>query len=192
MKVTFVECPSNPWTHENPWGVTRFFAKHKKIDLSELLERIKSDEWAERVNNVRQDLSNKTKHKEMLDWFHPACVYQLEPNKIELEEDYNGMVCLDIDDIENPEAEKNSFKKIPWVHAVFITPSGKGLKVFVKTDSSLQEYVKYANSVAKDIKEMTGLNVDERAKEKIFLRQFVSHDPDLYYNPSSEIYVNNN
>lgn len=48
--------------------------------------------------------------------------------------DYNGIVCLDLDDVAVPEGIKIVAKKFPFTLAAMISPTGTGVKVFVLTD----------------------------------------------------------
>ena len=48
--------------------------------------------------------------------------------------DYNGIVCLDLDDVAVPEGIKIVAMKFPFTLAAMISPTGTGVKVFVLTD----------------------------------------------------------
>ena len=65
-------------------------------------------------------------------------------------------------------------------------PSGKGLKVMVKTTSTSDTYKFTEEKVAAMFLEATGSPRDNHCKD-IARIQFISHDPDLYYNIDSEI-----
>ena len=48
--------------------------------------------------------------------------------------DYNGIVCLDLDNVAVPEGIKIVAMKFPFTLAAMISPTGTGVKVFVLTD----------------------------------------------------------
>lgn len=48
--------------------------------------------------------------------------------------EYNGIVCLDLDDVLVPEGLKIVAMKFPYTLAAMVSPTGKGVKVFVLTD----------------------------------------------------------
>ena len=48
--------------------------------------------------------------------------------------DYNGIVCLDLDDVAVPEGIKIVAMKSPFTLAAMVSPTGTGVKVFVLTD----------------------------------------------------------
>ena len=67
---------------------------------------------------------------------------------------------------------------------MFITPSGKGLKVMVKTNATKETYKKTELQVAEAFNEATGCSRDNHCKD-IARIQFVSHDPNIYINENS-------
>ena len=158
----------------------RFTAPKEQTTLQKVLEDIKSDKWKDRVQKCRSDI----KHKDWLPCFTPTGTFN--HRSIKGMESYNGVVCLDIDHVDNPEDLKAESKKLPWVHAAFITPSGKGLKVIVLTNASPETYKATEEKVAAMFSEGAGFARDNRCKD-IARIQFISHDPELYYNPESEI-----
>jgi hypothetical protein len=165
--------------------VTRFkgliFTKPQEVtSLEEVLSQIRSDKWKDRIAKCRTDL----KQKDWLPCFTPTGVFT--HRSLAGLQEYNGIICLDIDHIENPEILKSRASELSYVHAVFITPSGKGLKVIVRTDANQESYKETEEMVAQKFLEDTGAARDNRCKD-IARIQFVSHDPSLYYNPYSEI-----
>lgn len=48
--------------------------------------------------------------------------------------DYNGIICLDLDDVLVPEGIKIVAMQFPYTLAAMVSPTGKGVKVFVLTD----------------------------------------------------------
>lgn len=48
--------------------------------------------------------------------------------------EYNGIICLDLDDVLVPEGIKIVAMKFPYTLAAMVSPTGKGVKVFVLTD----------------------------------------------------------
>lgn len=48
--------------------------------------------------------------------------------------EYNGIVCLDLDDVLVPEGIKIVAMKFPYTLAAMVSPTGKGVKIFVLTD----------------------------------------------------------
>jgi porphobilinogen deaminase len=95
---------------------------------------------------------------------------------------------LDIDNLENAQESKEKASQLPWVHAIFITASGKGLKIIIRTNATTKTYKIVEENVAAMILEKAGLERDRHCKD-IARIQYISHDPELYYNPESEVCV---
>lgn len=157
------------------------FTKPQEVTtLKEVLDLIKSDKWKDRISKCRTDL----KHKDWLPCFTPTGVFT--HRSLAGLQEYNGIICLDVDHVEDPEMLKSKASELSYVHAAFVTPSGKGLKVIVCTDATKENYKETEEMVAQKFLEDTGAARDNRCKD-IARIQFVSHDPSLYYNPDSEI-----
>lgn len=150
--------------------------------LSQVLENIKNGKWKDRVEKCHTDL----KYKDYLPVFTPTGIFS--HRSIAGLEEYNGIICLDIDHVEEPEILRAKASKLNYVHAAFITPSGKGLKVIVLTDSTRERYVFAENIIADWFFHDTGGIRDNRCKD-IARIQYISYDPELYHNPDSRVVV---
>lgn len=168
---------------ENKLPVTLFrglmFAKNPKYsDLESVLMDIKSDKWKTRVMKCWTDL----KAKDWLPVFTPTGTFT--HRSIKGLEHYNGVICLDIDHVEDPAALKEKTMELSFVRAAYITPSGKGLKVIVLTDGTQETYNQAEEQVATAFLNYTGFARDNRCKD-IARIQYISYDPELYYKPDS-------
>lgn len=98
---------------------------------------------------------------------------------------HSGLLVLDFDDLDidrMPEL-KEQFKTIEWVLAVWISPSGNGLKVLVKIEP---HYHRDTFLWLKDFFLSNFiLEVDDSGKD-VARACFVSWDPEFYYNPTSK------
>jgi hypothetical protein len=153
----------------------------KVTDLSEIISGIQNGIWKDATLQCRTDLSKKDR----LPCFTPTGIFN--HRSIKGLEEYNGIICLDIDHVDDPEALKQQAAKLGWVHAAFITPSGKGLKVIVKTRATVEDYKQVEENVQAAFRDATNFVRDNRCKD-IARIQFVSYDPDLYYNPTSSTF----
>lgn len=149
--------------------------------LLDVLKKIRDGKWKSRVEPCLTDLNKKN----FLPCFTPAGRFSYR--SIAGLEEYNGVICLDVDHIEDPVALKEKCKTIPWAAAAFITPSGKGLKVIVLTDGTCENFTATELKVAAAWLEATGTERDPRAKD-IARIQFISYDPDIYMNENSETF----
>jgi hypothetical protein len=153
----------------------------KTMSLMEVLNQIKDGEWRERVEPCSIDINKKN----VLPCFTPTGKFN--HRSIKGLEEYNGLICLDIDHVEDPAALKQKVAAIDWVTSAFITPSGKGLKVLVQTQGTTDNYKQTEELVAHAFFEATGINRDSRAKD-IARIQFVSYDPEIYINVNALVF----
>ena len=151
------------------------------LKLSEVLTKIKEGKWKDKVDKCKIDL----KYKDFLPCFTPTGIFS--HRSITGMESYNGIICLDIDHVENPQELKEKAQKLSYVHAAFITPSGKGLKVIIMTNGDVDGYKENELKVSSAFFHDTGAARDNRCKD-IARIQYVSYDPELYYNSESQIF----
>jgi hypothetical protein len=167
--------------------ITTFFkglrsTKPERVtSLEEILSGIQNGLWKEKVLKCHEDLS----HKDRLPCFTPTG--EFNHRSIAGLMNYNGIICLDIDHVTDPEILKQKASQLSYVHAAFVTPSGKGLKVIIKSKATVETYKSVEEEIAKAFMHDTGAIRDNRCKD-IARIQFVSYDPDLYYNPQSKTF----
>lgn len=97
--------------------------------------------------------------------------------------EHSGYIVLDFDNVTNITQKRNELCAISYITAVWISPSGKGLKALVQIEwkTRHKEHFDALMVEMPDI-DKTGRNVSRLC--------FESYDPDLYYNPNAEVYNN--
>jgi hypothetical protein len=156
----------------------------KVCTLEEIFGIIKSEKYKSVVSKIREEeVPSKSPLKNKIPVFTPTGIFN--HRSIKGLETYNGVICLDLDSVEDPFTLKERCKELDYVHAAFITPSGKGLKVIIKTSSTKDNYKTTEETVSKRFFEDTGFMRDNHCKD-IARIQFLSYDPNLYYNQNSE------
>lgn len=153
------------------------------VSLLSVLEEIRSEKYKSKVEAIRaEENPSKSPLKDRLPVFTPTG--RFNHRSIKGLENYNGVICLDVDGVENPTELKSKCKELPWVFGAFITPSGKGLKVIVKTNANVDNYKDAEVAVAEAFHKATGSMRDNHCKD-IARIQFVSYDPETYINENS-------
>jgi len=156
------------------------------VTIASILDEIKSDKYRDVILAIRQDENpSKSLLKDKLPCFTPTGVFN--HRSIAGLENYNGLICLDIDHVDDAESLKTRASKLTYVHAAFITPSGNGLKVMIKTNASAESYKAKELEVSEAFAIDAGGIRDNRCKDLARI-QFVSYDPNLYYNPTSRLF----
>jgi hypothetical protein len=158
----------------------------KVVSLTEVLLEIASDKYRSAIEEIRQSENpSKSPLKDKLPVFTPTGIFN--HRSMAGLEDYNGLICLDIDHIEDPESLKEKCKKLSYVHAAFVTPSGQGLKVLIKSKATRDNYRAIEEEIATAFQHDTGAIRDKHCKD-IARIQFVSYDPNMYINESSKTF----
>jgi len=153
----------------------------KTVSIDFIINSIKIGTWAETVLKARQDMSLK----QNLPCFSPTGIFKIR-NKNQLMH-YSGLLCFDLDNISNVVNTKTRISQLPWAYSVFVTPSGHGLKILVKTETDKELYQKTEKAIAWVLQENFGLIRDSRATG-ISQPQYVSYDPQAYYNKESQLF----
>jgi hypothetical protein len=156
------------------------------VSLTDILTEIASDKYKLQIEAIRsQENPSKSPLKDKLPVFTPTGVFNYR--SLAGLEEYNGLMCLDIDHVEDPQSLKEKCKSLNYVYAAFITPSGKGLKVMIKSPANSENYRQIELQVAETFTNDTGAIRDNHAKD-IARIQFVSYDPELYINENCETF----
>lgn len=155
------------------------------VSLTDVLSEIASNKYQKQIEEIRsQENPSKSPLKDKLPVFTPTGVFNYR--SLAGLEEYNGLMCLDIDHVEDPISLKEKCKKLNYVYAAFITPSGNGLKVMIKSPATSENYREIEAKVAEAFSHDTGAIRDNHCKD-IARIQFVSYDPELYINENSTI-----
>jgi hypothetical protein len=147
---------------------------------------IKNGKYKDKVEPIFSVI-DKTKREALkikLPVFTPTGIFEYRSIKGMLQ--YNGIVCLDIDNINDPEYLKAITANLNYVYASFITPSSHGLKVIIKTEATFKSYKAIEEKAATAFAMDTGAYRDTHAKD-IARIQYVSYDPNLYLNHNAII-----
>ena len=162
----------------------------KEVSLEEVFFEIKhSKKLREQVESLRgADADLYSKYKLMLPAFAPCSTFNEKRSNKDVK-DYNGVIHLDFDHLEKEQVAyvKNKLSKTPFVLAVFVSPSGLGVKVFVKTKASKATHLEYFNYLRNLCDTIVGLDSDMSVKD-ISRLCFFSSDKDLYLNKDAEVF----
>jgi len=157
--------------------------KNKNIPFQAQLSRIKSGEYEELINELRA-LPSKSEMNKFKTSKLPAFTYSVNcngPHNHKNIDNYLGVIGIDYDNVENPELLKEKVIEVDTTMAAFISPSGNGLKVFVKVDSDQADHKKAFKFVNEYYADLLQLDYDPSVKDLTRLC-FVSHDTDAYIN----------
>ena len=165
--------------------------EHKTIPT--ILDEIKTGKYLHAIVYLRKSLlENKleayNKAKKSLPAFTPSGKF-IDGRKLELLEGYSNFMILDIDKLE-PEALQKAIeivKNCEFTYASFISPSGNGLKILVKTENLKTEHKETFLLIQTHYEALLNLEIDKSGKD-ISRLCFYSHDENLYLNVDSKVF----
>jgi len=102
---------------------------------------------------------------------------------------HSGILCADLDRIEGRIAEiRSKLKCSPHVLAVFLSPTGSGLKVLVKVRADAESHLTSFLAVKAHIRELADCDIDDACKD-ITRLCFVSYDPNCWLRTSEPVEI---
>lgn len=166
----------------------------KEMFIEDAFELVKNGAVKDTIEQLRlakqKGLKNKCKElKKGLPSFTPSATYIMQRNKDSVK-DYSNIISLDYDDISLEEV--NEIKQIICnqneAYACFVSPSGDGLKVFVKTDNGEESHEIAFKQVKEYFDKIIGYEADKGCKD-ITRLCYLSFDKELYLNKESTEYA---
>lgn len=162
-------------------------------DFLKILDDIKTGVYRHAITYLRKSLAdNKTeaaeRAKKSLPAFTPSATFK-DGRKMEYLTKYNPLVVLDIDKI-TPEKMSESKKKLQedqFVFSFFTSPSGNGLKVFIKIDGTKENHKDNFIKTQEYFEKLLDLEIDKSGKD-ITRLCFFSYDPEIYVNEASIVF----
>jgi hypothetical protein len=165
-----------------------FNERKGNYELSRILNAIKEGRFKTEIENLRdcEDEKEKRKIKNSLLSFTPSMVLN-NGRKISEGDTYSGLIHLDYDKIDDISKTIKHIKSIEFTHACFISPSGNGIKAFVRVSNEIGGHKDAFNILRNYYDSRVGEESDKSVKDLTRLC-FVSHDPDLYLNEDSKVF----
>lgn len=162
-------------------------------DILKILDDIKNGVYKPAITYLRKSLADNKieaaeRAKKSLPAFTPSATFK-GGRKMEYLTNYNALVVLDIDKIapENITESKEILKENPFVFAFFTSPSGNGLKIFIKVDSGKDEHKETFLKLQRYFEDILSLEIDKSGKD-ITRLCFFSYDPELFVNEACTIF----
>ena len=161
--------------------------------IIEVLEDIKTGKYKNVITYLRKSLAESKmeayeRAKKSLPAFTPSACFK-GGRKLEFITAYTQMVVLDIDKLTKEQLTnaKALANESPYTFASFTSPSGNGLKIFVRVNSSQENHKDAFLALQKYYEELLALPIDKSGKDVTRLC-FVSFDTDLFLNEKASIF----
>jgi hypothetical protein len=156
-------------------------------DIMYVLERIRSGSSKNLIKEIRGCNTQQEQYELKLKL--PAICFSGTFHKRNDESliEHSGLICLDFDKYRKRTDmydDRDMFEKSKYVFAVFVSPSGNGLKVLVKIPADASKHKSYFNALGKFFNnshfDTTSKNVSRVCYE--------SYDPSIYVNENSVVW----
>jgi BT4734-like, N-terminal domain len=166
------------------------------VDAKKIIWAIKSGRWERQVQEIRslyaQTLlrtdSKSAKLavdflKKKLPAILPSGEFSSRGNDGLLQ--HSGLICGDLDSL-GPDLQhvRDNLLKSPFLWALFVSPTGDGLKAFFRVPADPLKHLASFGAVERHVLELTATQIDQTCKDPARLC-FVSFDPNLWFNPDA-------
>ena len=168
--------------------------KHSETwDIDKILDVIKTDSYyhlKDKVSSVRK-AKDKDEADEKKSFLPLVCwngIFKCRESNITSITTYSSYTALDFDHFNSDEEImkfKERLKGIEWVYAVYVTPSGMGLKAIVQHDNIFPEF--HAELYNELLSRFDIPEIDPHTKD-LARGNYMSYDPDLWKNPNPKSY----
>jgi len=158
------------------------------VDEAQFFALVRATQWAENIDKFRETGDAQLKRK--LPAFIFQATFDVTTSKSgktgawrkQAATHLTGLVVMDVDHIENPLTLFQGWveKGLDWKHLgillIYITPSGKGLKIVFKADAQKGNLIDNQHAMA----EVLGVEVDESCKDASRM-SFICKESDILY-----------
>ena len=157
-------------------------------ELVKVLNAIKEGKFDKEIAQLREVDSEEEKRriKNSLLAFTPSV--ELNTGRTFTEGDsYSSIIHLDYDKLKDVPGALKKIKALKYTYSCFISPSGNGIKVFIRVTNNKEQHEDAFNTLKSYYDKAVGVESDKSIKDLCRLC-FVSSDPDLYINEESKVF----
>jgi len=188
MKVSFFQSVNRPafFIESAPREKQYVHFAWKNVDLEQIFKAIRDGKYSKHLELAKTGRGTWEENKRHLPCFTPSGTFRIRCDWDLIS--YSHVVQLDYD---NLSAQLFSvFQRVtksPYCLAAFVSPSGNGIKVFVKVNSGPDEHYHAWSQVRKVFDDLASHKSDSSVSN-ISRLCFVSVDDQLYYNDKAKVF----
>jgi hypothetical protein len=157
----------------------------KNLPLIKVFDAIKKSTYKKQIQHVHTLQGGYSTNKKKLPCFTPSGTFRIRCDWDLIE--YSHIVHLDYDKVQDAAALRDRVAKSPYCFAAFISPSGFGVKVFVKVNSNVDLHAHAWSQVRQVFDAVAGITSDPTGRNLSRLC-FISADAGLYFNPDAQTF----
>jgi hypothetical protein len=160
-----------------------------EITLDELFNKIKTGEEIKPLIETIRNSQNKSEIdliKKKLPAVTVSAIFG-ECRKKEFIKKHTGLIQIDLDKVDNIHSVIEQLKKDKYTFALFISPTGTGIKLIVRINNNINEHEFNFIELDKYYLLNYKLQIDKSCKDLTRL-MYLSYDKDLFINKNSELF----
>ena len=157
--------------------------KPYRIDIPAIVDRIGLGNSKDKIEEIRKikTKAERDVFKRKLPSICFSGIFSKRANDAIIS--HTGFLCIDFDHVDNLIEKKKQLCKDRYTHLCFVSPSGDGLKLVIRIPDNIETHKLSCRAVVKYY------NDDKLDSfEDIARVCYESYDPQIYYNPNSEIF----
>lgn len=159
----------------------------KTVSLNDVYKVIISDKYKALTNDYRQ-ITDKATQNEIkalkLDYVTFSGIFN--QRAINGLVQHSNLFCIDLDNLNNVAEVKTQVKEKLTPSLMFVSPSGKGLKIVYKINTKQAEHLRYYKAFEQFFKQQMNIIIDEKCKD-IPRACFLCYDCEAYFNDEATI-----
>jgi predicted P-loop ATPase len=166
--------------------------KSKDIPIADFFEKIRKEEFKVQCDKIRSINDKKLRDEQKLKYL--SCIttsgtFEKGHNTNEIIK-HSGLIQIDIDKlpIEQITELTKQLKNDKFVFALFLSPSGNGLKIIFKIPTKIEIHLQSFFSIENYFLKVYNQQIDKSCKDLCRL-MFISSDTNIYSNFESEIFT---
>lgn len=157
----------------------------KDFAVDDFLNGVKQGKWQDAILKVRTITDKKERDLEKKKCPMVTVSGSFAGRKDNSIRKHSGLIAIDIDKIDNPNAVKELVASDRYVYSAFISISGTGLCLIFKIDGT--KHAEAFEGIGAYLYETYQLIIDQSCKN-VSRSRFVSYDPYLVYNPNALLF----
>lgn len=190
-----VESWNNLCGYQVGYSQKLFSSTNQIRSLKEVAISIQFEDYSYKINNIRDKyrkglIEQADELKKELPVIYPSVVYKVNTKDKTIDNvlHYNGIVQIDYDYINDIEELRKKVNAIPYTLLSFVSPKGKGLKVFVQTSNTdISNHKAFFKAVNESYNQLIGLESDKQVSNPN-RACFISSDPNMYVSVSPKVF----
>lgn len=170
-----------------------FINKVEDKPIEQILQDIKNGTYKKEITAIRTNIDDGNKEvadtlKKQLLAFTISGTFN-NGRSIDKVDKYSQYVILDIDKLSSGQLQEivNLSHLAPYTYASFISPSGNGLKIIIKVNSSKEHHKEAYNQVVEYYEQALNIDIDTSGSD-ICRLCFMSYDEDCFIKPNADVF----